>query len=71
MFFYLSWVDPRAKFEVVAATNASLNDPAYNGGQGCAMLCQSSDKDASGGCRDTVCLPHVEHTNIYGLLQAS
>ena len=71
MFFYLSWVDPRAKFQVVETTNAALNDPTYNGGQGCKMPCQSSGKVASGGCCDTVFLPHVEHTNIYALSEVS
>ena len=33
MFFYLSWTDSRFKNEVLAATNASLNDPNYNNGQ--------------------------------------
>ena len=33
VFFYLSWTDSRFKNEVLAATNASLNDPHYNNGQ--------------------------------------
>ena len=33
VFFYLSWTDSRFKNEVLAATNASLNDPNYNNGQ--------------------------------------
>ena len=70
MFFYLSWVDARTKAEVIQTTNASLNDPTYNNGQGCQFPCQSSGKVASGGCCDTIYLPHVEHTNIYGLSQA-
>jgi len=32
-FFYLSWTDSRFKSEVLAATNASVNDPNYNNGQ--------------------------------------
>ena len=69
MFFYLSWVDPRTKFEVITATNASLNDPTYNNGAGCSFPCQSSGKIKSGGCCDTIFLPHVESTNIYALSQ--
>jgi hypothetical protein len=38
--------------------------------QGCNFTCQSSGKVASGGCCDNVFLPHVEHTNIFGLSQA-
>lgn len=71
MFYYLSWVDARFKDEVATATNASLNDPQYNSGKGCDSPCQSSGKVASGGCCDSVFLPHIEHTNIYALSQAS
>ena len=71
MFFYLSWVDARTKGEILRATNASINEPSYNGGRGCEFPCQSNRKIASGGCCDTIFLPHVEHTNIYALPQVS
>ena len=71
MFYYLSWVDARTKTEVIRTTNASLNDPKYNNGNGCMFPCQSSGKIMSGGCCDTVYLPHVEHTNIYAMSAVS
>ena len=60
VFYYLSWVDTRFKDEVLTATNAN----------GCDFPCQSSSKVASGGCCDSVFLPHIENTNIYALSQA-
>ena len=46
-----------------------LDDVCSAAAQGCEFTCQSSGKVASGGCCDTVFLPHVEHTNIFGLSQ--
>ena len=49
-----------------AATNESLNDPTYNGGNGCRLPCQSSGNVDQGFCCDTVFLPHIDHVNIFG-----
>jgi hypothetical protein len=62
--YYLSWRDRRVLGQVRNATELVLS-----GAGSCGFPCQSSAKVAEGGCCDDIWMPHIDHTNIYGLSQ--